>query len=346
MNIFQDEPAARGLSLLGEPLPDFASPISDPIGITPQRRAVSVRRTMSIDVHWPDGRSGAGRFHGRARDALTLQPDQAMLTIADATVDLTAAQREIVGISASPEPKRLQELVGVRAGNYLRAALEDLFPGEKDAGTPLYLLLDDMAGATLVSGWAFSQWKDPNDPGRARQMPKMQGICMGFRPGSSALDERGHARPEQNSTRVMPLVDPDDLAGWHELPDLGGVNFRRARRIDVWRDGDLLQVESHFQDSASAPDGGQRLAVHEYLVSATLGPDGVLEHIEARPGTLPYAACRVAPVNLEVLVGTPARTLRAEVLQRLKLTGGCTHLNDMIRSLAEVPVLAGHLPAP
>jgi hypothetical protein len=32
------------------------------------------------------------------------------------------------------------------------------------------------------------------------------------------------------------------------------------------------------------------------------------------------------------------------VLERLKLTGGCTHLNDMLRSLAEAPVLARALP--
>jgi hypothetical protein len=36
--------------------------------------------------------------------------------------------------------------------------------------------------------------------------------------------------------------------------------------------------------------------------------------------------------------------LRGEVLRRLRGTDCCTHLNDALRSLAEVPVLAATLP--
>ena len=38
------------------------------------------------------------------------------------------------------------------------------------------------------------------------------------------------------------------------------------------------------------------------------------------------------------------RYLRAEVLRRIRGTDCCTHLNDALRSLAEVPVLAATLP--
>jgi len=103
-------------------------------------------------------------------------------------------------------------------------------------------------------------------------------------------------------------------------------------------------VESHFQDSSSAPDGGMRFAIHEYLLEARIGPDGIVRKLEAVPGTLPYASCRVAPMNNEVLIGTHARELRDVVLERMKFTGGCTHLNDMLRSLAETEVLAAALP--
>jgi hypothetical protein len=44
------------------------------------------------------------------------------------------------------------------------------------------------------------------------------------------------------------------------------------------------------------------------------------------------------------LLNTPIAELRNTVLERLRKTAGCTHLNDMIRSLAEAPVLAGKLP--
>ena len=33
-------------------------------------------------------------------------------------------------------------------------------PDEVAAGTPLYLLLDDLAGSTLISGFAFLRWAD------------------------------------------------------------------------------------------------------------------------------------------------------------------------------------------
>ena len=341
-----DEPAARGLTLTGRPLPEFSEPIRSPHGTTPARRPASVRRTMSIDVHWPEGLTHAGHYHGRARDAATHASDAPPLVLSEAWIEVTAEMRQLLSISAEPSPPRLHELVGVRAGGYLRSALNDAVPEEKKAGSVLYLLLDDLAGTTLVSNWALSRWSEEwlDIMRQNSRLPVMQGVCIGFRPGSLALDEEGRSRREQNTCKVLPLRNSVDPLGWHSLPDFAGVNFRRARRIDVWRQGDDLKVESHFQDSARQSHEGDRWAVHEYLIQATVGGDGRLRQIEAIPGTLPYAACRSAPANLDVLLGTPVRDLRDEVLERLKFTGGCTHLNDMARSLAEVPVLAAALP--
>lgn len=39
------------------------------------------------------------------------------------------------------------------------------------------------------------------------------------------------------------------------------------------------------------------------------------------------------------MVGTQLTDLRTAVLEQLKGIEGCTHLNDVLRSLAEVPVL-------
>ena len=71
-----------------------------------------------------------------------------------------------------------------------------------------------------------------------------------------------------------------------------------------------------------------------------------MRSVVARPGTLPYKECRAAPVNVDALVGVPLVDLRNEVLLTLRKTAGCTHLNDMLRALAEVPALASHLPDP
>lgn len=341
-----DEPAAKGLTLSGEQLPEFVEPIGTPHGTTPLRPRASVRRTMSIDVHWPEGVTAASHYDGRARDVVTNEASTEPVLLRMARVAATTESRKLLSISAEPTPPRLQELVGVRAGGHLRAALENSVPLEKAAGTPLYLLLDDLAGATLVSAWAMSLWREDwlkivrrSDD----KFPVMQGICIGFRPGSSALDDEGRSRRDQNVSKVVPLPNPADPLGWHEMPDYPQVNFRRARRIDVWREGGELKVESHFQDSARAPDGGRR-AVHEYMIHATIDVENRLKELTAVPGTLPYASCRSAPANLEVLLGTPVSELRDKVLEQLKFTAGCTHLNDMVRSLAEVPILARDLP--
>lgn len=345
MTHYQNEPSKHLDALSGESLPEFFEPISAPIGTTEPRWDNSVRRTMSIDVHWPGGSSAEGHFVGRARDIITIRAADPPSVIDEATVDVQVANREVLSISSTPTPPRLTDLIGVRAGGNLRAAIDEACPEEKQAGTPLHLLLDDLAGATLVAGWAFSDSarRAGAAPHEMRIMPVMRGTCIGFRSGSNALDSEGRARADQNSSVVVPLTNPDDPDGWHAFPQIAGINFRRARRIDVWREGPNLAVTSHFQDSVNLPGCEERLAVHEYLVSATVNAAGQLITVEARPGTLPYAACRVATYNLAALLGTHVGELRDAVLTMLKGSSGCTHLNDVARSLADVPILAAFL---
>lgn len=344
------EPAALGLSLSGEKLPEFDAAPKDPMGYSPLRRPGSVRRTMSIDVVWPNGREGNGVYEGHCRDILTPIGGGGPVLIGQDHLHAEADGRTIVAVASTPKRDTLAPLVGVRAGGHLRAALDRTVPEEKRAGTPLYLLLDDMAGSTLVSGWAFSRWTDNwlsrmTQEERAEHARNMEGVCIGFRPGSTALFDQAKVTPEQNATRVLSLVNPQDPEGWHPLIDRGGINFRRARRVDVWREGDLLMIDAAFQDSASAPDGGERIAVHEYRLTATADiATGTLRSITAKAGTLPYKECPAAPSNIDQLVGLPMRNLRDQVLITLRKTAGCTHLNDALRSLAEVPVLAEHLP--
>lgn len=345
------EPAALGLSLAGEPLPLFDRPPSDPMGVSPLRRPGSVRRTSSIDVTWPDGREGVAVIYADARDIARPTGGGEPLLLAQDHADVRAEHRVIISVESTPPREGLTQLAGARAGGHLRAAIDDALPAERAAGTPLYLLLDDLAGATLVAGWAWSRWMDDWMPTRAQSeidahMRQMEGVCIGFRPGSDALGFGGRPRPEQNATRVPPLVNPHDPEGWHKLVDRGGVNFRRARRIDVWRQDGLIHIDSAFQDSASAPDGGERIAIHEYRLLATADAAATtLLSAQAIPGTLPFAECPAAPTNIAAMVGTPLAELRHAVLVTLRKTAGCTHLNDAMRALAEVPRLAAALPA-
>lgn len=330
---------------------DRTPPLSDrpvvrgPAGHAPPRPPGSVRRTASIDMLWPEGRSGRLRLIGRARDLLT-PPDggPARVLAEDELRAKVAANRTIEAIEALPSRPSIVGLVGARGGGGLRKLIGEVLPEERTVGTPLYLLLDDLAPATLIAGFAFSQWPARQDFLLARRaLPRsMEGVCIGLRPGSTALTD-GLPNPRQQHVRVPPLARPDDPLGWHPLDHVTGISARRARRIDV-RAGRVLEIDAMFQDSATAPDGS-RVAVHEYLLTATADPvTGELLTVRADPRVLPYPEeCPLAAQGVHRLVGRSLTGLRRAVIDELGGTAGCTHLNDALRALAEVPALARHL---
>jgi hypothetical protein len=237
----------------------------------------------------------------------------------------------------------LAPLFGARGGGHLRAVLDEHIHDERVNGTPLYLILDDISGVSLVSGWSWSRWgeswMDESSFGDVDERhAMMENICTGFATGSSALSvDHG----PQNNPQVVPLARPDDEFSWHPLPAVDGVGFRRARRIDVWREDGYIMMDVGFQDSASDPDL-ERVAIHEYRVSGRAdGHTGVLQEITATPHVLPFPECPGAVGNIQRLLGTPLVEMRTKVIDTLPGTLGCTHLNDLLRGLAEVPVLAG-----
>ena len=337
--------AVSDFDLWGKALPQYDAPVSSALGPSPLRRPGSVRRTSSIDAIWPKGRtSKAAEFFGTARDLLTTAAGDGVVLRED-SIHVLVDHRTILAVTSEPPHPELEGLAGAVAGQYLRAAIEKQLPGERKAGTPLYLLLDDLAGATLVAQWAFSVWASDVGEEKRASSRRMEGVCIGFRPGSHALELLDSPAATPHATAVPPLPHPDDPLGWHALVEREDINFRRARLIDLWRSADGgFGIEARFQDSASSPRGG-RVAVHEYRIDATADADGRLTAIQAVPGTLPFKECRVAPINIQTMVGVPLAELRAEVLVRLAKTAGCTHLNDMLRALAEVPAMAEGLSA-
>lgn len=330
----------------------LAPPPRKSAGPAPVRAPGSLRRTSSIDVAWPDGRAGQVLMLGRARDALTPEAGGAPIVLAeDAFEARLTPERAIAAISADPPRAGLEQLVGARAGGGFRKALAAALPDERRRATPLHLILDDIAGASLVANWAWSQW-DPEWLARARQvmgegvwaqrMAERVGVCIGFALGSSALDE---ATPRGQPTYAPDLRNPDDADGWHAFPTLEGLAFRRARRIDLTRDAACIRIEAAFQDSASTPSG-ERAVVHEYTLSAEADATTLqLLRLEAQPRVLPHRECPSAAANLQRLVGASLPDLREAVLAQLAGAAGCTHLNDALRALADVPALLAGLPA-
>jgi hypothetical protein len=312
-----------------------------------------VRRTTSIESRWPDGFGQDVEMTGTARDILTPADGGHPIVLATGAVTLTVSpMRKILAISTEPRHPREQELVGVRAGGASREALASVMGDVR--GQPLFQLLDDFAGASLVAGWVWSQW-NPEWLREMRARAPMAGqegfkgpalnVCTGFAEGSSALDAfAGEAVGGQQRTEVLALENPDDPEGWHRMIVPAEPQFRRARRIDVWRDGDTIRIDAGFQDSGNTPDG-PRAAIHEYRVHAVLdAATMIVRSLQALPLILPFAECPGATINASRMINQPVGEFRQRVIDQLAGPAGCTHLNDVLRALADVPELAAALP--
>jgi Protein of unknown function (DUF2889) len=317
----------------------------------PVRAARSIRRTTSIDVSWPDGPTGQRLMQSRARDALTGEAGSEPQTLAHAEVDARLSfDKTITAISASPSIDGVEGLVGVRAGNHLRFFVRENMPALAASGDPLYLLLDDMSGTALVSSWALTHWHPDLMGEMQRLMPPDQlqkymdraGVCWGLKPGSSGL-EGGMPRTRSNPADAGELRNPADPEGWHLFPASEGAGFRRARRIEVRREDGLIEIDAAFQDSAPMPEGG-RGAIHEYLLRVTADAETLaVLSLAAEPRVLPFPECPGAVANAQRLVGATLPAIRDAVLAQLRGPEGCTHLNDALRALADVPRLLAQL---
>ncbi len=325
---------------------------SNPGGPIPKRKPNSVRRTSSLEIFWPDGREGLSHIIGRARDIFS-DADSDFHVLDEAEIEANAhITRELVNARTTPEDARLDALSGVRAGGQLRSALRSLFPDVADRDTAQYLLLDDLAGATLVSSWGWFAWEGfsreladrIHTHGIGGNQGDMRGVCIGFAQGTTSLNDLGHPHIEQQSSAIVPsLVNSEDPDGWHAFPEIKGPHSRRARWIDLSIDGDTLLVETGFQDSAARQDG-LRQAIHEYRATARVDTaDGQILSLSATPYVLPHQECPAAITNIQRLVGQNIASLRDIVPQMLAKEMGCTHLNDVLRALSATQSLSSQL---
>jgi hypothetical protein len=295
---------------------------------------------------------GDMRFDARARDLVTPKSGEPIVAAEDWYVARVQPDRTIASIEAGPDRPRVAKLVGERGGGRLRGVLTEVVPEERDEATPLYLILDDLSGVSLVAGWAWSQWNPDwlaqmraamTAPEMAKAFKNRENVCIGHAPGASAFDMDKRANEPMVSTPAPDLRNAEDPEGWHQFTRQDQVGMRRARRLDVWLDGGVIHIDSAFQDSGSRPDGG-RSALHEYSLAVTADAKTLeVLTIEATPRVLPFVECPSATLNMTRLIGTPLPQMREKVLAELPGVAGCTHLNDALRTLAEAPALLGRL---
>jgi len=293
---------------------------------------------------------------GRARDYAT-GAGRAGETLAEGAFRLRMSEdKTIVAIEADPPHSGIESLVGERGGGHLRMVLRERMPALIASADPLYLVLDDISGTALVSAFAWSQWypdwaeklrERMGEETMARMMEQRINVCWGLQEGNTGVRREGPASNVADAD-AGELRNPADPEGWHDFVDAEGPGFRRARRIDVVReDGSgKLRIDSAFQDSAKMKQGG-RVAIHEYLLRVIADADTLtIEQLDIEPRILPFPECPGAIHNAQRLVGKRIDAIRDEVLALLRGPQGCTHLNDALRALAEVPRLAERLREP
>jgi hypothetical protein len=297
----------------------------------------------------------------RARD---LRTDAESVTSVVGELELVARlgglDRRLLSIESSPTRAGLDQLVGMHVGPGFRSKVNQLFPGEREAGTLFHLLLDDLPGAALVSGYAIQRAglfdrppkpkeDDGSPPPSARITGAQDDLCAGWaHDGTMMVTIRSTGEIPVPAGPPAPVLErDDDPVGWHAMDPLGPHAMRRRRRLDVVAVGDSRRtylLDGHFRDSHMHPTEGESV-VHEYAVVGEIdAEDGRFVNVSAVAHVLPWMECPGAVASAERLSGLPIEEVRALVRREFKGTSTCTHLNDTLRSLGDVSSLVEQLP--
>jgi hypothetical protein len=316
---------------------------------TPLRRPGSVRRTTTIDMLRPDGMLGPVQLHGRGRDLVTGVDGVARIA-AESSVHAVVAfvdGRTLTEIASDPDEPRLAALLGARVSSGFRSQVDDAVPDHRRDGSLLCQLLDDLPVATLVSGYAIGAAGAGFPASTAKHRPTPD-LCAGWRTGGTIMVniESVGSAPVVTGP-VAPAIDrADDPVAWHHRDVLPTHGMRRARRLDISLGPDgAVVVDSLFRDSYQCVDGVETV-VHEYTVAGTVDPATMtFVAADATPRALPWLECPAAAASAERLAGRRLDELRNAVRSEFTGTTTCTHLNDQLRSLADVVALVRLLPA-
>ena len=103
--------------------------------------------------------------------------------------------------------------------------------------------------------------------------------------------------------------------------------------------GEPYALDAHFRDSHVDADGVETV-VHEYGLTATVDSSTLtVLTIDATANVLPWQECPGVVSSASRLVGTPVTDLRQHMRREFKGPTTCTHLNDVLRLLADVEYL-------
>ena len=312
----------------------------DPVTELPPRVPGSVRRSTNIDQRRGD------RFEvlARGRDLRT-EVDGTTTVLDEVRLHLVLdVDGSITAIESDPAEPALAALLGQNNQRGFRAAMDEAVPHHREAATVLHQLLDDVPMAALINGYGWTRELGDDFDLPAESADRLRDRCAGWVNDGvmlGAMDETG-IFPIPLGPDAPDLDHPDDPLAWHDMAPMAPKSVRRRRRLDVV-DGDPLTVDVHFRDSHLAVDAAEDV-LHEYTLQATVDPETlVVLSAEAQARTLPWPECPNALASAGRIAGARVEDLRAKVHADFRGTTTCTHLNDVLRSLAGITALAGGL---
>ncbi len=311
----------------------------------------TARRTSHIDMRSRGASTGDGlELSGAARD-VCVGGESAIEVVAEATVRAVLASGLVLEQLASDPAipgQAVTDLAGRPVAGGFRAAVAGVLGDHDGDRGPLRLLLDDLPVASLIAGYA-DLYRQPVAVGErpsGASSPKAD-ICAGWASDATMM------RAIRTEGRIPVPVGPpapdreahDDLRAWHGLDPVPPGGMRRRRRLDVSLDrgGTTLAIDAMFRDT-HVDAGGDATVLHEWSVEVTVDPSTwTIIECRATPHVLPWTECPSAAGSAARLVGRTVGELRRVVGDELRGTSTCTHLNDLLRSLADVPHLAALL---
>jgi Protein of unknown function (DUF2889) len=220
-----------------------------------------------------------------------------------------------------------------------RAAADKAAPQLRADRDLRYTLLDDVPVATLISGHALSASGVLGEYTKSGYLP-VADQCAGFATGGLLMTSFEAGDPVVVTGPEAPDLDRDDPWAWHAMSPLPVHAMRRRRRIDVYDDRPgQVGIDAMFRDSYVRTDGVETI-IHEYTLAAVVDVNtGVIIESRATPRVLPWQECPGAVASAERVTGMTLAELHFRVRQELCGTSTCTHLNDLLRSVADAAAL-------
>ena len=223
---------------------------------------------------------------------------------------VTGRERDIQRIEADPAfAQGLDRLVGRRAGGNLRTAIAEELPEEVANGSPLHLLLDDLAGSTLISGFVFVRWLDhlPEMRERFTKAPPTVACATSARasvPARAPCASDGSivAQPEHRAPR--PAGRSGRPAGLARARRASGARHAARpphRRVGRGR-GARDRCHVPRQRLGPRRGRGRRARVPDAAAEPTGRRESSLS-VDAMPRVLPYAECPGAAPNASRMAG-------------------------------------------